>query len=195
MFYRKPLSYSFESLQPYIDERTMREHYEVHYKKYQDGLNEAIRENGIDPNLPITEVIKKYFSIKKIRNNGGGFYNHFLYFDNIGPYEHQMSPRLAQLIVDNFGSYENFLTQFKKAGAEVFGSGWAWLLFQDNKLKIATTANQDNPIMNPAFDNAKILLGMDVWEHAYYLKHMADRKSYMDDFFDVVCWRSVSERL
>jgi Fe-Mn family superoxide dismutase len=195
MFYRKPLTYKLDSLEPYIDEKTMREHYEVHYKKYEDGLNKAIAENNISPNLPITEVLKNYHSIKQIRNNGGGYYNHFLYFDNIGPNQLPVPPELQLLIEQNFGTYENFVAQFSKAGAEVFGSGWAWLIMQDNKLKIATTANQDNPVMNPKFADCKILLAMDVWEHAYYLKHMADRKSYINDFFQVVCWRTVSERI
>ncbi len=195
MFHRKPLNYSFDALEPYIDERTMQEHYEVHYKKYQDTLNEAISENNIDPNLSIHQIIRTYPSIKKIRNGGGGFYNHQLYFDNINPVQHERSQRLESMLEDNFGSYEGFVEQFKKAGAEVFGSGWVWLLYQEDRLKIATTANQDNPLMNAAFAYAKILLAMDVWEHAYYLKHLADRKSYIDDFFNVVCWRSVSERL
>lgn len=195
MFYRKPLTYGFESLEPYIDETTMVEHYEVHYKRYQDALNEAISENGVDPSMSIQQVIRNHSDIKKIRNNGGGFYNHMLYFDNINPNQHERSGRLERMLTDTFGSYEAFEAQFKKAGADVFGSGWVWLLHQDDRLKIATTANQDNPIMNAAFADSKILIAMDVWEHAYYLKHMADRKSYLDDFFRVVCWRSVSERL
>lgn len=195
MYERKKLTYSFDALEPHIDERTMREHYEVHFKKYEDTLNEAIIENNIDPNLSIQEVIRKYPSIKKIRNGGGGFYNHQLYFENINPNQHTRSEQLENMLADNFGSYDGFVEQFKKAGTEVFGSGWVWLLYQEDKLKIATTANQDNPLMNAAFADAKILLAMDVWEHAYYLKHLANRKGYLDDFFKVVCWRSVSVRL
>jgi Fe-Mn family superoxide dismutase len=195
MYYRKPLTYSFSSLEPYIDERTMREHYEVHFAKYTDALNEAIKENNLDTNIPIKDLLKKYYDIKKIRNNGGGYYNHTLYFDNISPNPTPITDDVRILIENNFGTYENFKEQFKKAGTEVFGSGWVWLIFQDNTLKIAKTANQDNPIMNSNFADCKILLGMDVWEHAYYLKHLADRKSYIDDFFEVVCWRTVGERL
>lgn len=195
MFTRKPLTYGFDALEPFIDGRTMTEHYEVHYKKYTDALNEAIVENNIDPNLSIEQIVKRHYGIKKIRNNGGGYLNHLLYFDNINPNQHQRSERLENLINDNFGNYQSFEEQFKKVGTEVFGSGWVWLLYQDDRLKIASTANQDNPLMNAAFADSKILLAMDVWEHAYYLKHLADRKGYLDDFFKVVCWRVVSERL
>lgn len=196
MFYRKPLTYNFDALEPYIDARTMNEHYSVHYKKYTDQLNEAIVENNIPQTYNIERILQEFNKIKKIRNNGGGFYNHLLYFSMISParqgYEKSASPKLKALIDDTFGSYESFAKQFKQAGSDVFGSGWAWLILQNGKLKIATTANQDNPIM--AMD-CEIVLGMDVWEHAYYLKHMADRKGYIDDFFEVICWGSVSNRL
>jgi Fe-Mn family superoxide dismutase len=194
MFYRKPLTYDYDALEPFIDGKTMREHYTVHYKKYTDLLNEALIENNIPQIYNIERVLQEYNSIKKIRNNGGGFYNHLLYFSSMSPNKMGFeiaSPQLKSLIIDTFGSYESFERQFKEAGSDVFGSGWAWLIY-DGKLKIATTANQDNPIM--AMD-CQVLLGMDVWEHAYYLKHMADRKAYMDDFMKVVCWRSVSDRL
>jgi len=196
MFYRKPLTYEFDALEPYIDVRTMKEHYQVHYKKYTDLLNEAIIENNIPTIYNIEKVLQEYQAIKKIRNNGGGFYNHLLYFSMMSPhrrgFEASASPKLKQLFEETFGTYESFTNQFKQAGSDVFGSGWAWLIYSGEKLNIATTEKQDNPIM--AMD-CQILLGMDVWEHAYYLKHLADRKSYMDDFLEVVCWRSVSERL
>jgi Fe-Mn family superoxide dismutase len=197
MFYRKPLYYSLNSLEPFIDERTMNEHYNVHYKKYTDNLNsELVFSDGSI--ATIKNILKDYknYSIK-IRNNGGGYYNHFLYFENLSPYQNNYelyaNQSLKNSINTTFGSFENFKENFIKVGSEVFGSGWVWLIkSNDNgKLYIVPSANQDNPIM---LYNCKVLLGMDVWEHAYYLKHLADRKSYMDDFFKVIDWKVVSER-
>jgi Fe-Mn family superoxide dismutase len=197
MFYRKPLYYSLNSLEPFIDERTMNEHYNVHYKKYTENLNsELVFSDGSI--ATIKNILKDYknYSIK-IRNNGGGYYNHFLYFENLSPYQNNYELYANQSLKDsintNFGSFENFKENFIKIGSEVFGSGWVWLIkSNDNgKLFIVSTENQDNPIM---FYNCKVLLGMDVWEHAYYLKHLANRKSYMDDFFKVIDWKVVSER-
>lgn len=194
-FFRKPLYYGFNKLEPFIDTATMDEHYNAHYKKYQDNLNQALVENGIYGD-DITDILKKYSSVLKIRNNGGGFYNHLLYFDNISPYhnsyERNASVELKTLINQTFGSYESFKSKFISAGADLFGSGWVWLLLKDGKLMIGTTKNQDNPIMQ---ENYKILLGMDVWEHAYYLKHKSNRKAYMEDFFKVIDWDIVNQRL
>jgi Fe-Mn family superoxide dismutase len=169
----------------------------VHYKKYTENLNsELVFSDGSI--ATIKNILKDYknYSIK-IRNNGGGYYNHFLYFENLSPYQNNYELYANQSLKDsintNFGSFENFKENFIKIGSEVFGSGWVWLIkSNDNgKLFIVSTENQDNPIM---FYNCKVLLGMDVWEHAYYLKHLANRKSYMDDFFKVIDWKVVSER-
>lgn len=195
MFYRKPLYYQLNELEPFIDMATMNEHYNKHYKKYEENLNQALLENNIRIDN-IESVLKNYHSIPKIRNNGGGFYNHLLYFDNISPYAREYdiyaSHKLKQLINQNFGSYQNFKTHFIKAGSDLFGSGWVWLVFKNGKLIIGTTKNQDNPIMRYDYT---ILLGMDVWEHAYYLKHRSNRKGYMEDFFKTIDWNIVSQRL
>lgn len=195
MFYRKPLYYGFNKLEPFIDTATMDEHYNKHYKKYEDNLNQAIAENNIRED-DIEVVLRNYYHIPKIRNNGGGFYNHLLYFDNISPYHNDYnrnaSQELKMMINQTFGSYDAFKNQFIKAGSDLFGSGWVWLLYKDGKLMIATTKNQDNPIMQ---DDYTILLGMDVWEHAYYLKHRSDRKGYMEDFFKTIDWDIISQRL
>jgi Fe-Mn family superoxide dismutase len=196
MFVRKELKYDFNALEPFIDYATMDEHYNAHYKKYMENLNEAIVEDGVE-NLTIEGIIKRVISIgsKKLRNNAGGFYNHQLYFDNISPnnnaYENAGAD-LKALIEKDFGSFQQFKANFRSAGLDVFGSGWVWLVLIGDKLKIVKTKNQDNPLMSC---NCKILLGMDVWEHAYYLKHKADRKSYIDDFFKVIDWKIVSERV
>ena len=197
-FERKPISYSLDSLEPFIDSKTMNEHFNVHYQKYTDVFNQQLLEYGINNDGSIESaksIIREYKGVTKIRNNGGGYYNHFLYFENISPFGNTYDTSsfdLKKLMRNRFGFYDNFKNQFSKIGLEVFGSGWVWLISQNGFLNIATTKNQDNPIMDM---DCKILLGMDVWEHAYYLKHMADRKSYIEDFFSVIDWKVVSERL
>jgi Fe-Mn family superoxide dismutase len=197
-FNRKPISYSLDSLEPFIDSKTMNEHFNVHYQKYTDNFNQQVLEYGIINNGSIEDakaIIREFKDITKIRNNGGGYYNHFLYFENISPFGNTYetsSFQLKSLMRNRFGFYENFKNQFTKIGLDVFGSGWVWLISQNGVLSIATTKNQDNPIMEIDCD---VLLGMDVWEHAYYLKHMADRKSYIEDFFNVIDWKVVSDRV
>ena len=200
MYKRKKISYQLNEIEPFIDTKTMNEHFNVHYKKYTDNLNKALLENYIYTNGSLDSlisVLKNYENYPiVIRNNGGGYLNHLMYFDNISPYnnnyQRSASDELKFLIKKSFGSYENFEKEFKNKGKSVFGSGWAWLILSNNKLMIMTTANQDNPLMKM---DTKILLGMDVWEHAYYLKHMADRDSYMDDFFKTIDWSVVSNRI
>jgi Fe-Mn family superoxide dismutase len=197
MFERQPILYTLDSLEPFIDARTMNEHFNVHYKKYTDVFNQQLDKDGIttDGSIESAKRILKYTNNIKIINNGGGYYNHLLYFENISPFRNTYetsSDDLKNLINYRFGSYENFKNNFIKAGLDVFGSGWVWLIYQNGILNIATTKNQNNPIMNM---DCEVLLGMDVWEHAYYLKHLADRKSYMEDFFRVIDWEVVSSRL
>lgn len=200
MFYkRKELSYGLSDIQPFIDFATMDEHYNVHYKKYTDNLNQALLEGEIltDGTIgSLVDILIAYQSNPTIRNNGGGYLNHLLYFDNISPlhrdYTDDASDDLQMFIGGTFGSYDNFKEEFIKAGSGVFGSGWVWLVNRADKPFILTTKNQDNPLMST---DCTILLGMDVWEHAYYLKHKADRASYMKDFFKTIDWKVVSERL
>ena len=196
-FERKPISYSLDSLEPFIDSKTMNEHFNVHYKKYTDVFNQQLLEYGITSNGSIesAKYILKNTNIPKIINNGGGYYNHFLYFENISPFRNiyeTSSIDLKNLITNRFGSFQNFKNNFIRAGLDVFGSGWVWLIYQNGILNIATTKNQNNPIMDI---DCQILLGMDVWEHAYYLKHLANRESYIENFFSVIDWEVVSARL
>ncbi len=199
-FERKPLAYSFSALAPSIDSKTMQEHYDVHYAAYTKKLNEAVKDENIDvfmgPDMQgikqILRNVRQYSN--KVRNNGGGFYNHFLYFENMTPENKSPKGRLKQAIVDNFGSLAKLKKEFLTAGLDQFGSGWVWLVQNGNVLNIITTPNQDNPLMDKSF-RGEILLGMDVWEHAYYLKHKADRKSYIQDFFNVIDWDVVEERM
>lgn len=199
-FKRNPLTYSLGDLAPKIDKETMEEHYGVHYKKYTDNLNEAVSEEKIEVQMgpdmagikKILRNIDKYSD--KVRNNGGGFYNHFLYFQNMTPEKKNPKGNLALAIKDSFGGLSQLKKDLEEAGTGLFGSGWVWLI--SNKrgdLSIITTPNQDNPIMKKSF-MGEILMGMDVWEHSYYLKHKADRKEYIRDFLDVVDWDVVEER-
>ena len=199
-FKRKPLAYSLDSLAPKIDAETMKEHYGVHYKKYTDNLNDAIVEEKINVEMgPEMEGIKtilknvdKYSD--KVRNNGGGLYNHFLYFQNLSPEKKTPKEDLLKAIKKSFGGIPDLKKQMEESGTGLFGSGWVWLVTnKKGDLSLQTTPNQDNPIMKKSF-NGEILLGMDVWEHAYYLKHQADRKAYIKDFLDVVDWDVVEDR-
>jgi Fe-Mn family superoxide dismutase len=195
MFLRKPLRYEFNSLEPFIDEETMFEHYDKHYKKYTDKFNEAIQELPLNERHNALKIIKNYSNITEIRNNGGGYINHMIYFENISPFLYSYSyasDQLKKLIDTDFGSYERFYNLFKEAGNKLFGSGWVWLILHNGKLKIAITKNQDNPIMSV---DCNVLLGMDVWEHAYYLKHKSNKSSYIEDFFKIIDWKIVSNRL
>jgi len=200
-FKRKPLGYALTSLAPLIDAETMKEHYGVHYKKYTDNLNDAVVEEKIDVQMgPDMEGIKtilrdvdKYSD--KVRNNGGGFYNHYLYFQNMTPERKSPKGSLSEAIKRSFGGLPQLKKKLEEAGTGLFGSGWVWLVANKKRdLNILTTSNQDNPIMKKSF-TGEILLGMDVWEHAYYLKHKADRKNYIKDFLDVVDWDVVEDRL
>lgn len=199
-FKRKPLSYSLVDLSPSIDKETMEEHYGVHYKKYTDNLNDAVVEENIEVQMgpdmqgikTILRDIDKYSD--KVRNNGGGFYNHYLYFQNMSPEKKSPKGNLSGSIKKSFGGLPQLKKELEEAGTGLFGSGWVWLVTNKRgDLSILTTPNQDNPIMKKSF-NGEILLGMDVWEHSYYLKHKADRKSYIKDFLDVVDWDIVEER-
>jgi Fe-Mn family superoxide dismutase len=178
----------------------MNEHFNVHYAGYTKKLNEAIAEENIEVFMgPDMQGIKKILKnvskyTPKVRNNGGGFYNHFLYFENMTPDKKTPKGKIKEAITKNFENLPKFKKEFLDAGLNQFGSGWVWLVQNGNKLEIVTTSNQDNPIMNKSF-NGEILLGMDVWEHAYYLKHKADRKAYIKDFFDVIDWDVVEKRM
>lgn len=193
-FRRKALDYSFSSLEPYIDRETMEEHYNVHYKKYTDLLNECVSEESIPiqmgPNMEgikgILKTVGRYTD--KLRNNAGGFYNHFLYFDQFTPELNSPSGAIKSSILYSFVSLSNLKKEMIEAGLSQFGSGWVWLLSDySGELYIKTTPNQDNPLMDESF-NGKILLGIDVWEHAYYLKYQSDRDNYVNNMFNLINW-------
>ena len=187
------LSFSYDALEPHIDEETMREHHTKHHKGYVTKLNDAMKGKAKVENIEeILSNIKKYDD--KVRNNAGGVYNHTLYFNLMSP-DSSRTPvgELKTAIEDTFGSYQNFKEEFTQAGLGRFGSGWAWLTMTNNGLKIHSTPNQDNPLMAYSEVKGDPIIGMDVWEHSYYLKHKSKRGDYIKDFFKVLCWRSAEE--
>src|SRR6056300_1463932 len=198
-FKRPKLKYSYVSLQPYIDKATMEEHFDKHFKGYTDKLNQELDDKNIRVDAEnqiqaIQKILGKYPKNNKIRNNGGGFYNHVLYFENMTPDYKAPSTKFKKLLEDNFNSVSEFKEQFKEAGLGQFGSGWVVLIHKGNKLVVESYANQDNPYLDKDFKGT-ILVAMDVWEHAYYLKHKSKRGDYIDDFFKVIDYKAAEERL
>lgn len=191
-FKRPTLKYKLNSLNKYIDTKTMEEHYNVHFKGYTDKMNEAIKDEKVNVRT-IQEILRLSVNYSdKLKNNAGGYYNHVLYFEQFTPEKKSPKGMSKYLMEREFG---NFKEEFTQAGLDLFGSGWVWLVTDGtDNLSIVTTINQDNPYMSNSF-GGRILIGMDVWEHAYYLKHQADRKAYIKDFFSVIDWDVVEDRL
>jgi superoxide dismutase, Fe-Mn family len=196
-FNQQDLPYSFNALEPYIDARTMEIHYTRHAAAYAKALKEAADAEKVDSNKPVEDVlgrVSKYSA--KMRNNAGGHYNHELFWKSMKRAgEGRPSGRFLSAIESNFKSFDAFKTQFADAGKARFGSGWAWLYLDNQKnLKIGSTANQDNPLMDVAEIKGFPLLGLDVWEHAYYLKYQNKRADYIDSWWNVVNWDFVQQR-
>ncbi len=194
-FKQKALNYEYDALQPHIDAQTMELHYSKHHAGYTRKFNAALKEEGLESKsiMEIFSNMSKYSS--GVRNNGGGYYNHTLYWEVMSPKGGgKPSGNLLKLIEKTFGSFEAFKNKFSKAAATVFGSGWAWLIIQDGKLKITQTSNQDNPLMDVTSEKGFPLLTIDVWEHAYYLNYQNMRTNYISAFWNVVDWKYVSER-
>ena len=189
------LNYAYNALEPYIDEATMKVHHSGHHQAYTNGLNDAIKGTSME-NSSIEQILAGVDpGNKPVRNNGGGFYNHVMYWNIMSPKGGgQPTGDLLKHINDAFGSFDNFKDLFSKAGLGRFGSGWAWLTVEKGGLKIGSTPNQDNPLMPFAEFNGFPILGMDVWEHAYYLKHQNKRGAYINDFFEVINWEEVESR-
>ena len=189
------LNYAFDALEPNIDAKTMEIHYGKHHNGYTNNLNNII--SGTDNEGKSIEDICKSLDLenKGLRNNGGGFYNHNLFWEIMGPNGGgEPSGEISESINLNFGSFENFKNEFSKAAATRFGSGWAWLCAHpDGKLEICSTANQDNPLM-PNGCGGNPILCLDVWEHAYYLNYQNRRPDYINAFFNVINWEEVNNR-
>lgn len=196
-FENLPLPYSFDALEPFIDEKTMRLHHDKHLQTYINNLNKLLEENPRLQGLSLENLIKCKLNLPRekeiaVRNNAGGVYNHRFYFDLLkNPSDNEPSGTLLNKVECSFKSFDNFKSEFKKAALSVFGSGYAWLVSDCGKLRIVTTANQNNPLSL----GLKPILTIDVWEHAYYLKHYNLRADYIDDWFNVVNWDNVSKNL
>jgi superoxide dismutase, Fe-Mn family len=196
-FDQQPLAYPYNALEPSIDAMTMEIHYTKHAAAYSKNLKEAALAENVDTKKPLEDVLNKIskYSVK-MRNNGGGHYNHELFWKSLTPKAGtQPSEKLRAAINLHFGSADKFKAQFSDAAKTRFGSGWAWLLVNsDKKLIISSTPNQDNPLMDIAEVKGTPLLGLDVWEHAYYLKYQNRRPEYIENFWKILNWDFVSER-
>lgn len=188
------LPYAFNALEPHIDAMTMEIHHGRHHNAYVTNLNNAVAGTELEGKdlVDILRHISKYSPA--VRNNGGGHYNHDLFWRTIGPHGggHPTGP-LAAAIDESFGSFDAFKEEFAKAATTRFGSGWAWLVVAEGKLKIGSTPNQDNPLMDVAEVKGAPILGLDVWEHAYYLKYQNKRPDYISAFWHIVNWEEVSK--
>ncbi len=189
-FINLPLRYPYDALEPFIDERTMMLHHNRHLKTYIDNLNRLLKDNPRFQSLSLGELIVLTAGSSRgdgrdIHNNAGGVFNHRFFFDGLGPYQ-SGGPRgaLLKAIEVTFGTLESFLDKFRSAALSVFGSGYAWLVYRRGSLKIITTANQNTPLE----EGYTPILALDVWEHAYYLKHYNRRDDYISDFFSVIDW-------
>lgn len=187
------LPYAYDALEPHIDARTMEIHHSKHHQAYITNLNAAIAGTELEGKT-IEEILVQGKSIPAVRNNGGGFWNHNLFWEVMAPNAGgQPTGELAEAINSTFGSFEAFKDEFAKAGATRFGSGWAWLCVEGGKLVVCSTANQDNPLMGEGCTGTPIL-AMDVWEHAYYLHYQNRRPDYINAFFNVINWSVVADK-
>ncbi len=188
------LPYAHDALEPYIDTTTMQIHHGKHHQAYVDNLNKAIAGTP-NENKSLEELVKSAGSISPaVRNNGGGHWNHSFFWEILAPKAGGApSGNLGDAINAAFGSFDTFKEKFGAAGVGRFGSGWAWLIVKDGKLEISSTPNQDNPLMDVAETKGSPILGVDVWEHAYYLKYQNRRPEYLGAIWNVINWNKVAE--
>jgi Fe-Mn family superoxide dismutase len=191
-----PLPYDYNALEPHIDEQTMRIHHDKHHAAYVNNLNAALEKHPDLQKKSIEDLLKSINSVPEdirtaVRNNGGGHANHTMFWEIMGPGKGGApAGALGDAIKSSFGDFETFKKQMNDAGVKRFGSGWAWLIDAGGKLVIESTANQDSPIM----EGKKPILGIDVWEHAYYLKYQNRRPDYLTAWWNVVNWDAVAKR-
>ena len=183
------LPYAHDALEPHIDAMTMQIHHGKHHQAYVDNLNKAIAGTPHE-NKSIEQLVKEAGSISvAVRNNGGGHWNHTFFWESLAPNAGgQPSGKLAESINTAFGSFAAFQEKFAAAGMTRFGSGWAWLIVQNGKLAVCSSPNQDNPLMDIAEVKGTPILGIDVWEHAYYLHYQNDRETYLNSWFKILNW-------
>lgn len=195
------LPYGYEALEPFIDKQTMEIHHTKHHQAYVDKLNAELEK--VDPKvLQAPYTLDNIFKVASkvspgLKNNAGGHYNHSLFWQLMKPNpqkaENKPNEKLGASIIKHFNSFEDFKKEFSEKSTKIFGSGWCWLIKQDNALKIVTTANQDNPLMDFAPDKGKPVLALDVWEHAYYLRYQNVRADYIKNWWNIVNWDKANE--
>ncbi|MGQ3111706.1 MAG: superoxide dismutase [Brevundimonas sp.] len=191
-----PLPYAYDALEPAIDKETMTFHHDKHHQTYVDNLNKFVDATPAAQGKSLEELLAVISTLPKpIRNNGGGHWNHALFWELLAPVGETGEPsaELAAAIDRDLGGMDKFKEDFNAAGAGQFGSGWAWLIVQDGKLKVVSTPNQDNPLMDDAPEKGAVVLAADVWEHAYYLKYQNRRADYLKAFWTVVNWNKANE--
>jgi Fe-Mn family superoxide dismutase len=196
-FKMTPLPYAYDALEPYIDAETMKFHHDKHYAAYIQNLNSAINKYPNLKNKPAEDLIRNLDSLPKdirkaVRNNGGGYINHKMFWEIMKPNGGgKPTGKIAEAITANFKTFEAFKEEFNNAGKTRFGSGWTWLVLDKNgKLKVISTANQDSPLMQGLYP----IMGNDVWEHAYYLKYKNNRGEYLNQWWNVVNWNEINKR-
>ena len=197
-FINEPLPYEYDALEPWIDAKTMELHHDRHLQAYINALNEILEENPQLQKLSLRQLVMQANMLpqwlqRPVRNQAGGVYNHRFFFEGMKPYEEGCEPSKQMMahLVRDFGSYEGFQKKFKQAALQVFGSGYVWLVRIRGRMRIVTTANQNTPLTV----GVQPLLCLDVWEHAYYLKHYNLRGDYVDDWYNVVNWKKVERRI
>ena len=190
-----PLPYAYDALEPAIDKETMTFHHDKHHQAYVDNLNKFVDATPAAQGKSLEELLAVISTLPKpIRNNGGGHWNHALFWELLAPVGETGEPsaKLAAAIDRDLGGMDKFKEDFNAAGAGQFGSGWAWLIVQDGKLKVTSTPNQDNPLMDDVAEKGAVVLAADVWEHAYYLKYQNRRPDYLKAFWTVVNWNKAN---
>ena len=190
-----PLPYAYDALEPAIDKETMTFHHDKHHQAYVDNLNKAVDADAALQGKSLEDLFASISTAPKaVRNNGGGHWNHALFWELLAPVGQggEPSAELAAAIDRDLGGLDKFKDDFNAAGAGQCGSGWAWLIVQDGKLKVTSTPNQDNPLMDVAEQKGAVVLGADVWEHAYYLKYQNRRPEYLKAFWTVVNWNKAN---
>lgn len=188
-----PLPYAYDALEPHIDEQTMKIHHDKHHQGYVDNLNKAIA-GSENENKSLEELVANAGKMSPaIRNNGGGNWNHTFFWNILSKDGGSPSGSLSEAINSTFGSLDEFKTKFNAAGGARFGSGWVWLISRDGKLEISSTPNQDNPLMDVAEVKGTPIIGVDVWEHSYYLKYQNKRPDYLTAIWNVINWKKAQE--
>lgn len=191
------IGYEYSALEPFIDQETMKIHHTKHHQAYVDKLNSALEKFSELQEKQISELLQDNLKIvpeeikTAVKNNGGGHFNHSFFWSILSPEKQQPSDELMKLIQESFESFDNFKEQFKNSALTRFGSGWVWLVLNQEKLEVYSTANQDSPVM----ENKIPLLALDLWEHAYYLKYQNKRADYVEAFWNIINWQQVEKLL